>query len=52
MARVYDRLQTSHGSGTISDRLLNFLEVSYLTSAADLKHIPESGAAIVAVNHQ
>src|SRR5262249_26061926 len=51
IARVYHHLQTRNGPGPIADRLLNFLEISYLTSPVDLKHIPESGAAIVAVNH-
>ena len=51
VARVYGHLQTRNGSGSIADRLLNFLEISYLTSPADLKHIPARGAVIVAVNH-
>ena len=51
IARVYDHLQTRDGDDFIADRLLNFLEISYLTSPADLKHIPETGAAIVTVNH-
>jgi putative hemolysin len=51
IARVYDHLQTWKEPGSIADRLLNFLDISLLISAADLKHIPESGSAIVAVNH-
>jgi putative hemolysin len=51
IARVYDHIQTATGSASMADRLLDFLEISYLTSAADLKHIPETGGAIVAVNH-
>ncbi|HJZ98429.1 MAG TPA: GNAT family N-acyltransferase [Candidatus Solibacter sp.] len=49
--RIYDHLGTRKEPGSIADRLLNFLEISFLISAADLKHIPESGAAVVAVNH-
>ena len=51
IARIYDHLQTRNGVDFIADRLLNFLEISYLTSPADLKHIPETGAVIVTVNH-
>jgi putative hemolysin len=51
IARVYDHLQTRKEPGSIADRLLNFLDISFLISATDLKHIPESGSAIVAVNH-
>jgi putative hemolysin len=51
IARIYDRLRNGKESDSIADRLLNLLEISYLTSAADLKHIPEGGSAIVAVNH-
>ena len=51
IARVYDQLQARNGSASITDRLLDFFEISYLTSPADMKHIPENGAAVVAVNH-
>src|SRR6516225_9471617 len=51
IARVYDHLQTRKEAGSIADRLLNFLDISLCISASDLKHVPESGCAIVAVNH-
>jgi putative hemolysin len=51
IARVYDQLQTGKEPGSIADRLLNFLGISLLVSDADLQHLPEGGAAIVAVNH-
>jgi putative hemolysin len=51
IARVYHHLQTLKEPGSIADRLLNLLDTSFLVSAADLKHIPESGSAIVVVNH-
>jgi putative hemolysin len=48
---VYDELQSDHRPGSIADRLLEILGISCFTSATDLKHLPESGAAIVTVNH-
>ena len=51
IVRVYDHLQTRKEAGSIADRLLNFLDISLCISASDLKHVPESGSAIVAVNH-
>src|SRR5215831_1540189 len=51
IARVYQELQGDCRRGSIADRLLEFLGISYVTSAADLRHIPESGSAIVTVNH-
>ena len=39
IARVYDHLQTRDGADFIAERLLNFLEISYLTSPVDLKQI-------------
>jgi putative hemolysin len=51
IARVYEELQGDCRSGSIADRLLDFLGISYVTSATDLKHLPDSGSAIVTVNH-
>jgi len=51
IARVYDELKGERRSGSFADRLLDFLGVSYVTSTTDLKHLPESGSAIVTVNH-
>jgi len=51
IAQVYDQIQAHRSSASIADRLLDFLDISYVTSAIDLKHIPSSGAAIVTVNH-
>ena len=51
IARVYHQLQTLREPGSIADRLLNLLDISFLVSAADLKHMPESGSVIVVVNH-
>jgi len=51
IAQVYDQIQAHRSSASIADRLLDFLDISYVTSATDLKHIPSSGAAIVTMNH-
>ena len=51
IAHVYERLQAGCASASIADRLLDFLNISYVTSAADLKHIPASGSAIITANH-
>ena len=51
IARVYDHLQTRKEPGSMAGRLLNFLDISFRISAADLKHMPDGGSAIVAVNH-
>ncbi|HEY2018489.1 MAG TPA: GNAT family N-acyltransferase [Bryobacteraceae bacterium] len=51
IARVYDRLRAMDDRQSITDRLLEFLAVSYETSATDLARLPRSGAAIVTVNH-
>jgi putative hemolysin len=51
IARVYHHLKTLKEPGSIADRLLNLLDISFLVSAADLKHMPESGSVIVVVNH-
>jgi len=51
IARVYEQLQAGRASASIADRLLDFLDISYETFAADLKHIPANGSAIVTVNH-
>jgi putative hemolysin len=50
-ARLYEELLSGSRYGSIADRLLDFLGISYVTSATDLKHLPESGSAIVTVNH-
>jgi putative hemolysin len=49
ISRVYDQLQRSPGS--MADALLDFLKIKYLTSDADLQHIPATGPAIVTANH-
>jgi putative hemolysin len=51
IARVYDRIRNTGQARSIADRLLDFLEISYTTSEADLARIPVSGSAIVTVNH-
>jgi putative hemolysin len=51
VVRVYDHLQTRKEPGSIADGLLKFLDISFLVSAADVTHIPQSGSAIVVVNH-
>jgi putative hemolysin len=51
IVRIYDQLQISEEPDPIADRLLKVLDISFLISADDLKHVPRSGSAIVAVNH-
>ncbi len=51
IAHIYEQLQAGHSSAPLADRLLDILDISYVTSAADLNHIPASGPAIVTVNH-
>jgi putative hemolysin len=51
IARVYDTLQSMGQHRSIVDRLLDFLGVSYTTSAVDLARIPKNGPAIVTANH-
>jgi putative hemolysin len=49
IGRIYDQVRRAQGS--IADGVLDFLGISYATSAADLKHLHASGSAIVTVNH-
>ena len=51
IARVYDALQAMGARRSISDRLLDFLRVTYVASDIDLAHIPKTGPAIVTANH-
>ena len=51
IVRIYDQLQISEEPDPIADRLLKVLDISFLISADDLKNVPKSGSAIVAVNH-
>src|SRR5205823_11841766 len=49
--RVYLSLQSMGENRSITDRLLDFMAVSYSVSDVDLLRIPKSGPAIVTVNH-
>ena len=51
IARVYDHLQTWNQPGSIADRLLKSLGISFVISSDDVKHIPETGPAIITANH-
>jgi putative hemolysin len=51
LTRVYDALQQRGEDRFITDRLLDFLNVSYATSETDLAQIPRTGPGIVTVNH-
>jgi len=49
--RIYTALRSMGEGRSIADRLLDFLGVSYTASDIDLLHIPQTGPAIVTVNH-
>lgn len=46
----YGRLRVT-GEGTLAERLLGLLHVTYSAAPRDLEHIPREGAAVVVANH-
>jgi len=51
IANIYEALRGMGEHRLITERLLDFLGITYTVSAADLAAIPASGAAILTVNH-
>ncbi len=51
LERVYDRLRSMDGGGSIAERLVDWLSVSYAIPEVDLGRIPRSGPAILTLNH-
>ena len=49
--RAYEALQSEAGSQHLFQKLLEFMEVSYSATPADLKHIPRAGPAVIVANH-
>src|SRR5436190_11543002 len=50
LERIYEALRSTAG-GSIAERLVDWLSVSYTVSDADLALIPRSGPALLTVNH-
>lgn len=51
IARVYEALRAMGEGRALTDRLLDYLGVSYSVAESDLANIPRTGAAIVTANH-
>ena len=49
--RAYAVLRTEAGSQHLFQKLLEFMEVSYSATPAELKHIPRTGPAVIVANH-
>ena len=48
---AYNALRTEAGSQNFFDGLLEFMQVSYSATPAELKHIPRTGPAVIVANH-
>lgn len=48
--RVYDELRTK-ADGPLPQRLLEFIEVTYKATSADLSRIPRKGPTVIVANH-
>ncbi len=49
--RTYEALRRGNPDQPLLERLLQFMEVAYRVSPADLNHIPRKGSVVVVANH-